>query len=418
MLNFQDRALLLSRRVWIMLFMGFASGLPLALTSTTLQAWLTSAGVSIKEIGIFSLVALPYIYKFLWSPLMDRFVPPFLGRRRGWMLITQVGVLICTLLMSLLDPCVSPLLLAILALITAFIAASQDIAIDAYRTDVLHKNELGLGSAMFIGGWRLGAMVSGGIALIIADIWGWHLTYVMLALCMLIAIIATLLAPKPEFDLSPPRDLSQAIVLPFKEFLSRKYALTILLFVLLYKLGDAFALSLISTFLMRGADFSLTTVGSVFKIYGVIATIFGVFLGGYFLSRIKFFPALFIFGLLQACANLAFISLIYIHQNYSLLVTVVSIENITSGMMTAAFMAFLMSLCNHHFTATQYALLSAFAAVGRVLLGPLAGWIAQDYGWVSYYIASFIIAMPSLLLLVYLHKRRLLDEVQRSEAFS
>lgn len=398
----QYQLLLASRRVWIMLFLGFSSGLPLAVTSTTLQAWLTTDGMNTETIGLFGLVALPYIYKFLWSPFMDRFVPPFLGRRRGWMLVTQIGLIITIIAMSLFDPQHAPFKLAALALLTAFIAASQDISIDAYRTDLLTEDERGLGSAVFIGGWRIGAMVSGGIALIMAEFLGWHTTYLFLAACMLIGIAATLCSPKPTFDFSVPTNLSQAVILPFKEFLSRKFVIPILIFIILYKLGDAFALQLISTFLMRGVGFSLTAVGSVFKVYGVFATLIGVFLGGLLLPRMKMFHALFIFGILQALSNLAFISLIFVGKNYSLLAVVVSLENITGGMMTAAFLAFLMGLCDHHFTATQYALLSALAALGRVLLGPIAGWIAQDYGWTAYYIASFVISMPGLILLIFM----------------
>ncbi len=393
-----------SYRVWLMLFIGFSSGLPLAITSSTLQAWLTTLGMSTKEIGLFSLVAIPYVWKFLWSPLMDRFVPPFLGRRRGWMLLTQIGLLITIIILSFMHPLKTPVLIALIALFISFIAASQDIAIDAYRTDVLTEVERGPGSAMFIGGWRLGAMISGGFALIIAEYAGWHATFYLLGLFMFVGIISTFLAPKTDFDSYAPPTLSEAIVEPFKQFLTRKYAIALLLLIVLYKLGDAFALTLISTFLMRGVGFSLATVGSVFKIYGVAAAIFGAFLGGVLLPKLKFFRALFLFGLLQALSNLIFIALLYSGKNYALLVTAVSFEHITSGMASAVFMAFLMSQCDHHFTATQYALFSALSACGRVFLGPLAGWIAQDYGWTTYYLSSFVIAIPGLLLLIYLRK--------------
>ena len=219
---------------------------------------------------------------------------------------------------------------------------------------------------------------------------------------MLIGIVATLLAPKTHFDHYSPRNLSEAIIDPFKQFLTRQSALILLLLILLYKLGDAFALTLMSTFLIRGVGFSLATVGSVVKIYSVAAAIFGAFLGGFLLPRLTLFRALFLFGLLQALSNLVFISLIYSGKSYALLVTAITFEHITSGMATAAFMAFLMSLCDHHFTATQYALFSALSSFGRTFLGPLAGWIAQDYGWTTYYLSSFIIAIPGLLLLIFL----------------
>lgn len=396
------RDLLSSPHVWIMLFLGFSSGLPLALTGGTLQAWLTMEGLSLKAIGIFGLVALPYIYKFLWSPLMDRFVPPFLGRRRGWILLTQIGLVITIAWMSFVNPRVSPWLLASLALVTAFASASQDIAIDAYRTDILTEDERGLGSSMFLGGWRLGAMVSGGIALIIAEYIGWHITYLLLALCMLLSMIATMVAPKPAFDTFVPQSLTDAVILPFKDFFQRRYAIILLLFIIFYKLPDAFAASLMSTFLIRAIGFSLATVGSVFKVYGLIATLIGVFLGGLLLPKLKFFNSLLLFGLLQAFSNLIFISLIYFGKNYSILVLAISVENITGGMATVVFMAFLMALCDHHYTATQYALFSALAALGRVLLGPFAGWTAQNFGWITYYLTSLGLVIPGLLILIFL----------------
>lgn len=395
---------LFSYRVWLMLFIGFSSGLPFSITSSTIQAWFTTLGMSTKEIGLYSLVGIPYAFKFLWSPLMDHFNLPFLGRRRDWMLLTQISLLIAILILSFMHPLSAPVLIALIALVITFTSASQDIAIDAYRTDILKENERGPGSGMFLGGYRAGTMISGGLALIIAEYTDWHTTFCLLAFLMLVGILATLLAPKTHFENYSPRTLSEAIIDPFKQFLTRKSALILLLLILLYKLGDAFALTLMSTFLIRGVGFSLATVGSVVKIYSVAAAIFGAFLGGFLLPRFTLFRALFLFGLLQALSNLLFISLIYSGKSYALLVTAITFEHITSGMATAAFMAFLMSLCDHHFTATQYALFSALSAFGRSFLGPLAGWIAQDYGWTIYYLSSFVIALPGLLLLIYLRK--------------
>jgi MFS transporter, PAT family, beta-lactamase induction signal transducer AmpG len=392
-------------RVWVVLLLGFSSGLPLALTMGALQAWLTVSGVKLLDIGLFSFVGLPYVYKFLWSPLMDRLIPPFLGRRKGWMLITQFCLLFSIIIMGVVNPKHALGLLAVLALITAFLSASQDIAIDAYRTDLLLPDERGLGSAMFVGGWRIGAMVSGGLALILAQYIGWNLTYVVMALLMLVGLITSLFAPKPPLEEKPPVDLRAAIIEPFKEFLSRKLAVWLLIFIVLYKVGDAFALALASTFFIRGMGFSQAVVGGVFKLYGLIAILLGVYLGGLLMPKIKLYASLFWFGLFQAASNLMFMWLALAGKKLWLLIAVVSVDNLAGGMATAAFLAFLMALCNHKFTATQFALFSALAAVARVFVGPAAAVMVGHYGWPHFFFLSFLLSLPALLILVWLSKK-------------
>jgi MFS transporter, PAT family, beta-lactamase induction signal transducer AmpG len=391
-------------RVWVVLLLGFSSGMPLALTTGALQAWLTVSGVNLIDIGLFSFVGLPYIYKFLWSPLMDRFIPPFLGRRKGWMLITQVCLLVSIILMGLLNPNHELGLLGVLALITAFLSASQDITIDAYRTDLLLPDERGLGSAMFVGGWRIGAMVSGGLALIVAEYIGWNTTYIIMASLMLVGILTSYFAPKPTLEAKPPTTLKKAIVEPFKEFLSRKLAIWLLIFIVLYKVGDAFAVTLGSTFFIRGMGFSQATVGSVFKIYGLIAILVGVYLGGLLMPKIKLYASLFWFGLFQAASNLTFMWLALAGKHLWLLVLAISIDNLAGGMATAAFLAFLMALCNHKYTATQFALLSALSAVARVLVGPIAAVMVNHIGWAQFFAWSFVFSLPGLAILVWLSR--------------
>src|SRR3990167_1904128 len=393
-----------SCNVWILLFLGFSSGLPLAITSSTLQAWLTTRGVSIVDIGMFSLVGLPYIYKFLWSLLLDRFTPPWLGRRRGWILLMQLCLLISIFLMPILGDS-SLWILAVLALLIAFFSASQYIAIDAYRTDLLHKEERGVGTAIFIGGWRLGALLSGGLALIIANYLGWRSTYFLLALLMFIGIITTFRAPLPFYEKAAPLTLYEAVIMPFKDFLTRAYAIWILIFILLYKFADSFALALMSTFLLRGIGFNLVEVGAVFKVFGVLAIVLGTLVGGSLIPYLKLFKSLLIFGFLQALSNLLFMWLAIVGKHYCLFVIAVMIDSFTSGMSTTVFVVFLMALCNHHYTATQFALLSAVSALARVLIGPFAGLFVVHFGWGIFFLWSFILGLPSLILLIYLNTK-------------
>ncbi|MBI4193709.1 MAG: MFS transporter [Betaproteobacteria bacterium] len=389
-----------SRRIAAVLLLGFASGLPLALTAGTLQAWLAVENVDIKTIGLFTLVGQPYTYKFLWAPLMDRFTPPFLGRRRGWMILTQFTLLGAIALMGTMDPRESPWLLALLALGVAFLSASQDVVFDAYRTDVLREAERGAGAAISVLGYRVAMLVSGGGALIVADQFlGWNAMYFLMAALMVIGIATTWFAPEPEETVRAPETLSRAISEPLGEFFAREGAWLLLLLIVLYKLGDAFAGSLTTAFLIQGSGFSATDVGAINKALGLAATIVGALLGGAWMAQLGLYRSLFWFGVLQAVTNLGFMLLAMAGKNYPLMVTVVAAENLCGGMGTAAFVALLMSLCDKRFSATQYALLSALAAVGRVYVGPASGVLVSAVGWTPFFFLTFLIALPGIFLL-------------------
>jgi len=382
-----------------MLPLGFASGLPLALTAGTLQAWLTIAGLDLRTIGIVTLVGLPYTLKFLWSPLMDRFVPPWFGRRRGWMIATQLGLIAGIAAMAVTGPADAIWALSVLALAVAFLSASQDIAFDAYRADVLLAPERGIGAGISVTGYRIAMLISGAVALILSDHIGWQSTYLLMAGLMLIGVATTLLSPEPSSAITSPRTLSEAVWGPIREFFSRSPAVGLLLLIVLYKVGDAFAGTLTTAFLIRGVGFSPTEVGVVNKGMGLLATLFGALTGGALMARMGLFRALLLFGLLQAVSNLSFMVLAWTGKSYLVMVSAVAFENLSGGMGTAAFVALLMSLCDHRYTATQFALLSALGALGRVFVGPPSGYLVETVGWVVFFFITFLAALPGLGLL-------------------
>ncbi|HCL5346281.1 TPA: muropeptide MFS transporter AmpG [Salmonella enterica] len=400
----------------ILLILGFASGLPLALTSGTLQAWMTVENIDLKTIGFFSLVGQAYVFKFLWSPLMDRYTPPFLGRRRGWLLATQLLLLAAIAAMGFLEPGTQLRWMAALAVVIAFCSASQDIVFDAWKTDVLPAEERGAGAAISVLGYRLGMLVSGGLALWLADRWlGWQGMYWLMAALLIPCIIATLLAPEPTDTIPAPKSLEQAVVAPLRDFFGRNNAWLILLLIVLYKLGDAFAMSLTTTFLIRGVGFDAGEVGVVNKTLGLLATIVGALYGGMLMQRLSLFRALLIFGILQGASNAGYWLLSITDKNMFSMGAAVFFENLCGGMGTAAFVALLMTLCNKSFSATQFALLSALSAVGRVYVGPVAGWFVEAYGWPTFYLFSVVAAVPGLLLL--LVSRQMLEYSWQSERF-
>ena len=390
---------LANRRVATVALLGFASGLPLALTGGTLQAWMAVEGVDLKTIGIFSLIGIPYALKFFWAPLLDRFALPLLGRRRGWILVTQFALMGLIFLLGLTSPKNTPWLVALLALFLTFTSASQDIVIDAYRTDVLREKERGLGAAVSVTGYRIAMLTSGAVALILADPLGWRLTYMLMAGLMIIGTIATFIGPEPEDVARPPRSLKEAISGPLTEFFDRPAAWAFLALIILYKIGDAFAGSLTTAFLILGPGFSVGEVGAINKGLGLIATIFGALFGGVLMARLGLFRSLMAFGILQAVSNLSFMVLAYVGKVYSVMVVAVAFENLAGGMGTAAFVAFLMSLCDHRYTATQFALLSALASLGRIFVGPPSGFLSQEVGWVIFFFITFLAALPGLILL-------------------
>jgi MFS transporter, PAT family, beta-lactamase induction signal transducer AmpG len=354
-------------KMMTLLMLGLASGLPLYLTSKTLQAWLTVEDVDLASIGKLSLFSLPYSLKFLWSPLLDRFVPPFLGRRRGWLVITQVGLTLAIAAMSLQNPSESLKLLAINVLLIAFLSATQDIAFDAYRTDVLEPNEMGAGAAVAVLGYRIALLLTGSLALILADHLPWNQVYLGLAAVMSISLIFSIWAPEPVLRDRPPASLSEAITLPFIEFFQRSgqiRGVLILGFIVLYKLGDALVNNMSTPFLLK-TGFTQTDIGAIQGGMGLLATIVGVLAGGAVLSQLGINRSLWVFGGLQAISNLSYLILAQLGKNYPFMVLAINIENFCAGLGTAAFVAFLMSLCNQRFSATQFALLSSLMAVSR-----------------------------------------------------
>jgi len=393
-----------SRSIAVVTFLGFSSGIPLALTSGTLQAWMAVTGVDLRTIGIFALVGLPYTLKFLWSPFMDRFVPPWLGRRRGWIIITQFSLILGISAMAFSSPQQAPLVLAALALLVAFTSASQDIVIDAYRTDVLHEQERGVGAAVFVMGYRIAMLVSGALALILSDHIGWRSTYLLMAGVMVVGIITTLLGPEPEGRIVPPHSLKEAVWGPLKNYFLRNSAIPLLLLIVLYKLGDAYAGSLTTAFLIRGIGFSVSEVGTINKGLGFASLIVGALFGGTLMVRLRLFRSLLIFGILQAVSNLSFMILAWLGKSYGMLVFAVAFENLTGGMGTAAFVSLLMAMCNHRYTATQYALLSSLAALGRIFIAPTSGYLVESIGWASFFFITFLTALPGLWLLWWLRR--------------
>ncbi len=377
--------------------------MPVALSFSTLEAWCAVSGLSLKTIGAIKLVALAYVFKFLWAPIIDRYSLPVLSRRRGWMFWMQIGIVVVLVSIAGLSPLTSLPAIALLAILLATLSATQDIAVDAYRADQLLPRDRGLGAALGVGGYRIAMVVSGGLALILAGHYGFRYAYLAMAAFMGVGIVGTAMAPEQQAPEKPVHSLAEAYVEPLREFLARTKALQWLLLILVYKLGNAFALSLSSTFLLRGAGYALTDVGWVNKVFGLAATVVGAFAGGLLLERWALRRALWVFGVLQGLGALGFLAIALGWQGYPALVVAVAAENFTSGLGTGAFVALLMALCNKRFSATQYALFSALDSAARIFVGPVAGWIAADYGWVVYFGVSLACAVPGLLLLAALH---------------
>jgi MFS transporter, PAT family, beta-lactamase induction signal transducer AmpG len=384
-----------NRRIAIMLPLGFASGLPLALTSGTLQAWLTVAGLDLKTIGIFTLVGLPYTLKFLWAPLMDRLVPPWLGRRRGWMLVTQMSVALGLAAMAMTGPGQRPEILGVLALVVAFLSASLDIVFDAYRTDVLLHPERGFGAAVWVNGYRCALLIASAGALLLADYIGWQNTYLLLAALMAAGVVTILVSPEPSEPGATPASLAEAIGGPLKEFFTRPGVIGLLALIVLYKVGDAVAASLQTAFLIGGMGFSVSEVGYV-KGLGIGATLIGALAGGVAMAKLGMVRSLLLFGLLQAVSNLGFMWLAWMGKSYMALMTSILVENVTGGMGTVAFVALIMSLCDHRYTATQFALLSSLEALGRVFSGRPSAELVEMVGWAQFFFWSFLVALPGI----------------------
>lgn len=404
------------------LLLAFASGLPFNLTGFTLQAWLASAGLDIKTIGVFSLVGLPYFFKFLWAPLLDRYLPPILGRRRGWIVIFQLCLSVCIGVMGMSSPTRAPYALAAVALLLAILSASQDIVIDAYRVDVIPPSERALAAAAASFGYRTAAMLAGAVLVFVAAELepllgpgaGWHVAFLMVALIMAITAFATVWAPEPAITGRPPPTLINAVWHPLRDLIGQKGAWGFLALVLLYKAGDAFALSLYSAFMIKGVGFSLAELSVAGKVNMTVSTMIGVALGGVIYIRWGMFRSLLIFGVGQALTNLLYMWLALAGKKLWLLVLATSLDTGIGGMGQAAFVAFLVSQCSPNFSATQYALLSAMASLPRLTTGAIAGWVVSAIGWANFFVVTCLTAVPGLILLVIFRRR--INELAEREA--
>ncbi len=388
-----------SRRMLVSFIMGFACGLPLLLTSTLLQAWMKEEGIDLTVIGLMALVGLPYTLKFLWAPVFDRFSLAFLGRRRGWLLVSQIALVFAIAGLGFTNPATTPLIMVCAALLVTFFSASQDIVVDAYRREDLADEELGLGSSFYINGYRVGMLLSSGGGLILADQMTFSMVYLVMAACMIPGIITTLLTPEPMLSSGTPRTMREAVVEPLVEYFNRENAVLILAFILLYKIGDTMA-SAITTPFYLDIGFSKTEIGAVVKLFGFWATIAGSMIGGVLMLRIGVSRSLWTFGFLQAISTAGFALLAHTGYSVPLLSGVIAFENLTGGMGTAAYAAFMGSITNKKFTATQYALLSSLMGVPRVIASAPTGFLAKHIGWENFFVFCVIIAIPGMLLLM------------------
>lgn len=412
MARIRFRDLIANPRVAAALTLGFASGLPFNLPDSTLQAWLATLDLDIKTIGWLTLVGAPYAFKFLWAPVLDRYALPVLGRRRGWMLLLQVLLAGLIALLGLQGdrlgigtPGDAIYVVAALGLLISFASATQDIVIDAYRADTLRPEERGVGSTATQLGYRAATWITGALALILSDLIGWKNTYLLMAVIMGATLLLTWVAPEPERVAAPPRSLAAAIVDPLQEFLGRPGAWALLGLIVLYKFGDAFALKLVTAFLIKGVGFTALEVGAISKSVVIVLTLLGTFAGGLLLARIGLFRSLLIFGILQALTNLLYALLAATGKSTLLMVIALGFDNFAGGMGAAAFVAFLMGLCDVRYSAFQYALLSALASVARNFLGPPAAYVVDAVGWSSFFVITFFTAIPGLVVLVLLRRQ-------------
>ncbi|MCX7057082.1 MAG: MFS transporter [Proteobacteria bacterium] len=398
------REVLASPKMLLLMVLGAASGFPNQVTESALQAWLKDVHVSNTQIGIVSYVAMPYLLKFLWAPLVDRYPLPFLGRRRGWILASQVLLAVAIAMLAFQDPAVSLVGVTVCSVAIVFLSATQDIVIDAYRTDVAAPAERGLAVTAATVGYRVAAYVAPAIALVLADHVGWRPAILALAGLMGLLALATTRAPEPVRLSPPPASLRESIVIPLRELLGSPGARGLLVLVMLFKLGDAFSLKLFTPFMMD-TGFSKTEIGVVIKIIWVAAAIGGSVLGGIWMVRLGLLRAMLAFGVMQALSNLAYFALALAGKNYPVMYFAVIVEHVTHAMGNVAVVALMMALCDIRFSAFQYALLSTLSQLPRYGLGWPAGWVADHAGWPTYYIVSFALGMPGLVTVWWLRER-------------
>jgi PAT family beta-lactamase induction signal transducer AmpG len=397
-------------RQLVILVMGFASGLPLLLTLSTLSYWLKKVGTDLTAIGLFGAAAAPYGYKFLWSPVIDQVRLPVLsglmGHRKSWLFVLQILLAGSIFAFGLTDPAVAPFQTALAVLVMAFFSASQDIVIDAYRIEILKPDEQAAGAATTQLGYRIGLLLAGAGAIALSDFVSWSVVFTVLAGCILTCAVFTLFIPEPDvqrpsFGQGHNAGFNEAVVEPFREFMQRRGWLLVLLFVLFYKFGDAFSGFLANPFYVD-LGFSGVEIAAITKVYGIIATLVGTFLGGTIVARIGLFRTLMIGGVLQAATNLLFTVLAFQGHDLIWLSIAITADNLAGGVAAAAFVAYLSGLCNRAFTATQYALLSSFMAQGRTLMSTPSGWVADQLGWPTFWASTALMAIPGLILLIWL----------------
>jgi PAT family beta-lactamase induction signal transducer AmpG len=393
---------ILNRRMLICVFTGFTSGLPLYVLFQLVPGWLRVEGVGLAEIGFFALVQIPYTWKFLWSPFMDRYTLPFLGHRRGWMLLTQVLLLLSMAGMGFIKPDLNLWTIAYLSAAVAFFSASQDIVLDAYRRELLPDVELGLGNSIHVQAYRFSGLVPGALGFILADHFEWHIVFVIIALFMLVGIVMTLVIDEAIKEPTPPRTLRAAVLDPFRDFIGRAGlapALLVLAFLFLYKLGDNMATALQSPFFID-VGFTLTQIGAIAKTAGLFAAITGGMVGGLIMVKVSINRALWLFGVVQIVSILGFAALSEIGANPWMLGVVVTFEYLGVGLGSAALIAFMARSTNPAFAATQLALFTALASVPRVFANAVTGVIVEVTGWTNFFLICTVLAIPGMLLLI------------------
>jgi PAT family beta-lactamase induction signal transducer AmpG len=399
---------LLNRRMLICIFTGFSSGLPLYLLLNLVPAWLRTEGISLKAIGLFALIQLPYTWKFLWSPFLDRYALPWLGRRRGWMAVTQILLLGFIAALGLFSPRIDLQVIIVLATLLAFVSATQDIVLDAYRRELLPDQELGLGNSVHVNAYRIAGLVPGSLSLILADHLPWGEVFAITALFVLPGLAMTLMVSEKVSRGGTARTLREAVVEPFREFLTRagwREALLVLAFIFFYKLGDSLCTALATPFYLD-MGFAKSEIGLVAKHAGLWPAVIGGLLGGLWMVKIGINRALWLFGVVQLVSIFGFAWLAWLGPNQSVgaaqlaqLALVIGFEALGVGLGTAAFVAFIARATNPLYTATQYALFSSLAAVPRTLINSGAGYLVEQMGWFTFFLLCAVLAIPGMLLL-------------------
>jgi len=396
-------ALVFSKKMLLTFLLGFSSGLPLQLTGATLKFWLSEANVDITTIGYFGWVGMAYSLKFIWAPFADRYAFFGMGRRRSWMLLSQFAIAAGLLFIGTLNPTESLSIIAAVSVWIAFFSATQDIAFDAFRREYLDENELGLGSSMNMYGYRIGMLISSGVALGMADYMSWTQVYWIMALLMGVGIVTTLISKEKDTSDHKLRTLRESVVEPFKEFIQRHGAVLILLFVFFFKLGDALSGSMLSPF-YKEMGYQKTDIALIAKTFGLISSLVGLFIGGVTIYKIGILRSLWIFGILQALSTASFAVITYTGPVNWALAFAVIFEDVTAGMGSSAFIAYLASITNKNYTATQFAVLSSIATLGRNFFSGFSGVMVKEFGWEWFFYSCALIALPGLGLLYWVQQ--------------